>query len=110
MRFGRKRTSLAVSSALAALFFGVWTQANSGNAEAATTPAGSSESNCVCVNPQTGERQIPVLIRDMKSSHPNFENVNIGSERGIVHDDLGVDGRPVYKGGNGITTTNARDF
>jgi len=48
-------------------------------------------------------------IRDFHVSHPDFEKF-LGDEKGIVEDQLGVDGKPVYKGGHGLTTTGKADF
>jgi fibro-slime domain-containing protein len=66
---------------------------------------------CQCVDPFNGVRQIPVTIRDFQESHPDFE-ANIGSEKGIVKVDLGLDGRPIYalEGKYSITTSNAENF
>lgn len=66
---------------------------------------------CQCVDPFNGVRQIPVTIRDFQESHPDFEG-NTGSEKGIVKNDLGLDGRPVYalEGEESITTSNTENF
>jgi fibro-slime domain-containing protein len=58
----------------------------------------------------------PVLtgvVRDFRIEHPDFELENrSGSEKGIVTDVLGPDGKPVYRGGNNVvhSTTNAENF
>lgn len=49
------------------------------------------------------------LLRDFTDEHPNFEG-NLGSERGIVAQQLGADQKPVFAGGDGDTVTNAADF
>jgi len=46
-------------------------------------------------------------IRDFKIDHPDFEYV-IESDPGIVQDDLGADGKPVYAGQSGNPTTNGK--
>lgn len=59
---------------------------------------------CQCVDPYNGVRKIPVVIRDFKDTHPDFENKH-GTDRGIVSPILGDDGRPVYAYPNGRTPT-----
>lgn len=59
---------------------------------------------CECVDPYNGVRNIPVMIRDFHDTHPDFQ-AYIGTDRGIVEDTLGADGRPVYAHGEGRTTT-----
>lgn len=48
-------------------------------------------------------------IRDFKDSHADFEHV-IAAEKNIVEPVLGNDRKPVYKGGNGETTTSKENF
>lgn len=48
-------------------------------------------------------------IRDFKDSHADFEHV-IAPEKNIVEPVLGNDRKPVYKGGNGKTTTGKENF
>ncbi len=48
-------------------------------------------------------------IRDFKDSHADFEHV-IAPEKNIVNPLLGVDRKPVYKGGKGKTTTGKESF
>lgn len=53
--------------------------------------------------------RIPIVYRDFRGrdlpdGHPDFEN-GLGSDRGIVEDELGTDGKPVYAAGSGTTTT-----
>lgn len=76
----------------------------------ATAPS-DYEKVCQCVDPYNGVRQIPVTIRDFKDSHPDFESYD-GIETGIVKNELGADGRPVYAK-NGVysqTTTDEASF
>lgn len=40
--------------------------------------------------------QIPVVIHDISHNHPNFEEPMMGLKKGIVKDQLGVDGLPVW--------------
>ena len=76
----------------------------------ANTPSDYDEI-CQCVDPYNGVRQIPVIIRDFHDSHPDFEGA-VGSEKGIVKQDLGMDGRPVYALENqeSYTTSNKENF
>ena len=48
-------------------------------------------------------------IRDFKDSHPDFEYVN-SPEKNIVEPLLDANQKPVYKGGNGKTTTGRENF
>jgi fibro-slime domain-containing protein len=59
----------------------------------------------VCNVSQTNHREFPVTIRDFTSAHPDFEGTD-GIDLGIVAEDLGLDGLPVYAGGSGTLTTN----
>ncbi|MEO0442765.1 MAG: PKD domain-containing protein [Pseudomonadota bacterium] len=52
-------------------------------------------------------RGLPVLIRDFTAAHPDFEAGIFTQDLGIVEQDLGPDGKPVYAhGGAGTATTN----
>lgn len=46
-------------------------------------------------------------VRDFKIDHPDFE-FTIDSDPGIVQNDLGADGKPVYAGQSGNPTTNGK--
>jgi fibro-slime domain-containing protein len=48
------------------------------------------------------------VLRDFKEDHPDFEDF-LGSDRGIVKNDLGADNKPVYNGDT-PTTTGAANF
>ncbi|NEQ53614.1 MAG: fibro-slime domain-containing protein [Leptolyngbya sp. SIO3F4] len=48
-------------------------------------------------------------IRDFKDSHADFEHV-IAAEKNIVEPILGADQKPIYKGGEGKTTSNKENF
>lgn len=76
---------------------------------AESSQPGDYDKICTCVNPDSGVRQIPVLIRDFKSSHPDFEGGVFGWDYGIVKKDLGADGRPVYAG-ESFTTHGEDNF
>jgi len=52
--------------------------------------------------------EIPILIRDFKVSHPDFESAITGFTKNLVKDDLGQDGKPVYNGG--MTVHNKTTF
>lgn len=58
----------------------------------------------VCDISNETRRTIPVVLRDFKESHPDFEYV-IAEEQGIVKKDLGADGLPVYNGTSRGTRT-----
>ena len=47
------------------------------------------------------------MIRDFKDSHPDFEAAT-GTDRGIVHADLGADGKPVYASSTSTSTTTGK--
>ena len=67
------------------------------------SPSGSGDANR-CGTTLTG------VLRDFKESHPDFEDF-LGSDPGIVKNDLGGDGKPVYAGSAGNpTTTNQTNF
>lgn len=69
-------------------------------------------SACECQSPYNGTRTIPVVVRDFKSSHPDFEAFQ-GVEYGIVKDQIGDDGRPEYahtEAGKSATTTGKANF
>lgn len=51
---------------------------------------------------------MPVTIRDFKDSHPDFE-AYMGTDKGIVMQNLGADGKPVYSG-NARTVTSKESF
>jgi len=51
------------------------------------------------------ETELAGIVRDFKSSHPDFE-AEIGAEQGIVAAQLGGDKKPVYAGGGGTLTTH----
>ena len=48
-------------------------------------------------------------LRDFNDTHPDFEGGVITAETGIVEDELGGDGKPVYAGGEGTETTHGRE-
>jgi fibro-slime domain-containing protein len=56
--------------------------------------------------PADGPRpnQLAGTLRDFMDSHPDFE-AELGTDRGIVEDTLGSDGKPVYAHGDGGTVT-----
>lgn len=76
---------------------------------------GDYDSLCKCITPASGSgeiRQIPVLIRDFKKSHPDFQRpdgeIASGWDLDIVKNTLGSDGRPVYKKQNCPSNPNQR--
>jgi fibro-slime domain-containing protein len=51
------------------------------------------------------------VIRDFTDKHPDFEKFSGNGETGIVQDDLGEDGKPVYAHAKGtVTTTGPANF
>lgn len=70
---------------------------------------GDYDNQCKCVDPHNGIRQIPVLIRDFKDSHPDFEAGIVSEDYGIVEKDLGLDGLPIYAGKT-LTTNGKENF
>ena len=68
------------------------------NIQAEEISPGDFDELCRCIDPSNGVRQIPVLIRDFKQSHPDFEGGIFGYDKGIVEKNIGADGRPVYAG------------
>ena len=60
------------------------------------------------------DRTLKLLVRDFRETHPDFEVWNkpldAGVEYGIVEEELGPDGKPVYRGGepdDGVQTTTS---
>jgi fibro-slime domain-containing protein len=75
----------------------------SGNSPGTGGSAGGSGTGC--------GSNLTGRIRDFSEAHPDFEG-ELGNDRGIVTDTLGMDGKPVYAHGTmGTTTTsNAANF
>ena len=66
----------------------------------------SQPQDCVVTG---NSRTFPVVIRDFKQSHPDFE-YKVVDDRGIVEMNLGADNKPVYAHGNrGTASTNGPD-
>ncbi len=53
-------------------------------------------------------RTLTGVLRDFKEEHPDFE-YKIGDDPGIVQNDLGSDGKPVYAGSAGNDTTTTKE-
>lgn len=53
------------------------------------------------------DKTLTGILRDFKDDHPDFEQ-ELGDDRGIVAATLGADGKPVYAGGSGTTTTHGK--
>ena len=49
---------------------------------------------------------IPVTIRDLNDTHPDFEQMIVAPDKGFVSSTLGGDGTPTYIGGAGTPSTN----
>jgi fibro-slime domain-containing protein len=71
----------------------------SGNGSGAGSGAGGNNG---CGSVLTG------IIRDFQASHPDFEGT-LGDDKGIVEQNLGADGKPVYAGNPTTLTTNGKD-
>jgi fibro-slime domain-containing protein len=54
-------------------------------------------------NPSSGVT-LSAIIRDFSADHPNFEEGRIAFQPGIVKDELGTDGKPVFNNGFGLIT------
>lgn len=63
--------------------------------------AGGNGGDGYCGSKLTG------TVRDFKVDHPDFE-YTIDTDPGIVQDDLGADGKPVYAGQSGNPTTTGK--
>lgn len=63
--------------------------------------------SCVPVTQAPTELVLPLILRDFMASHIDFENGN-GGEKNLVAVDLGSDGKPVYAGGAGTSTTHGQ--
>lgn len=48
------------------------------------------------------------IVRDFQSSHPDFEKF-LGDDKGIVTNELGMDGKPVYAGNPTTPTTSGKE-
>lgn len=53
------------------------------------------------------DKTLTGILRDFKDDHPDFEK-ELGDDRGIVAKALGADGKPVYAGGSGTSTTHGK--
>lgn len=65
------------------------------------------DGQCEIVDETT--RVLPVVIRDFKYTHPDFE-YRIGVDEGIVDENLGADGLPVYANPGGTTRTTTGEY
>jgi fibro-slime domain-containing protein len=72
-----------------------------GSAPMTTGSAESGGDNCGNI--------LTATVRDFSSDHPDFEYV-IQDDRGLVADQLGADGKPVYTGDPTTPTTNGQEF
>lgn len=50
------------------------------------------------------DKTLSVVIRDFNKSHADFESNDVGFTKGLVEKRLGVDRKPVYRGGKTLTT------
>lgn len=66
---------------------------------------------CVCKDPYSDGRSVPVLVRDFKAAHPDFEYfTGEKANRNIVTNELGEDGRPVYSNRDRRSTSGKANF
>ena len=79
--------------------------------DSGTSPVFEQECTCVVAEDEAF-RTFPVVIRDFRSSHPDFENPIMGEDHNIVATDIGPDRRPVYAPGEEGTTltTNGKEY
>ncbi|WP_444994127.1 PKD domain-containing protein [Aliikangiella sp. IMCC44359] len=64
----------------------------------------------VCDLSDDTTRVIPVTFRDFTPEHPDFEYHNMGEDTGIVKEDLGADGLPVYARSYGSSRTTNGEY
>lgn len=64
--------------------------------------------NVQCNETDLNNLSIPVTIRDFNDTHPDFE-AYLGTDKGIVTQNLGADRKPVYSG-KGRTVTSKESF
>lgn len=62
-----------------------------------------------CDAPRPLPPVLPATIRDFSASHPDFESDFAGVDLGIVEDQLGGDGKPVYRSSTTTPTTTGED-
>jgi fibro-slime domain-containing protein len=75
-----------------------------GGLDGTAADGSTADANGRCGTTLTG------VLRDFKEEHPDFEDF-LGDDPGIVKQDLGSDGKPVYAGSAGNpTTTNQANF
>ncbi|UTW48439.1 fibro-slime domain-containing protein [Bacterioplanoides sp. SCSIO 12839] len=84
--------------------------------QASEEQPGDYDKVCTCVQEETGLRQIPVTIRDFTADHPDFEipyseySQDI-RDSNIIEEQLGLDGRPVYRDHpTGTDTTRGKEY
>lgn len=72
------------------------------------SPTCTVEPGFVCndVTEDVDELNLPLVLRDFRFSHPDFESYN-GAQTGLVEDTLGADGKPVFRDGQGVVTSAA---
>lgn len=67
-----------------------------------------------CTAPTPLPPRLTATIRDFRENHPDFElplaGIPTNGELGIVEDQLGADGKPVYANNGSLTTTNQANF
>jgi fibro-slime domain-containing protein len=78
---------------------GAFNPTGSGGGDA-TSGSGAGSQGC--------DNMLVGVIRDFQSSHPDFEGV-LGTDKGIVEQDIGTDQKPVYAGNPTTPTTNGQD-
>lgn len=71
-------------------------------------PTASGGSGGAGAGPGDCQNQLSGVIRDFNDSHPDFEGDVLGTDKGIVEDDLGADQKPLYAGSPTTPTTNGQ--
>lgn len=62
---------------------------------------------CTDVSMNPNQLVLPIVIRDFKVAHPDFEDF-LGNDLGIVTNTLGMDGKPVYASATNTPTTSGK--
>lgn len=95
---------------IAALVFGLAIGAavtvHSGRVRTSLMPLGT-DGVTVLADASTNEVEIPIILRDFKESHPDFERGSTGFHQGLVEDTLGPNRKPTYIGGPTIKSKDS---
>jgi len=91
---------------------GAWSSSSGSSGVGASSGLGGNMSSSTSSNGTGGQtecgNELQGTIRDFQQSHPDFEYV-IQVDPGIVEEDLGPDGKPVYAGNPTTPTTTGQE-